>query len=244
MKDRKPRYHRTRPHSECAGCRIGKKQRVIVTALIVLLFAMGAVHASDAWDPEAVMASCIREQYPWHDVKVSDVRLSAKTPDGPPISVTIDKAPPGRAAFTLAFADGRRISATALVKAFDPVVMSRSSLGKGHVLARDDVYTTVMETGRIPRGSVRNEDEIISRPLSRSIIPNMPITDAMVSQSPVVKRGRRVVLQVGNEHFSIRTAGEMKHDAAVGDYVKVLNLVSKKIVTGFLVSENMVRVEY
>jgi len=38
--------------------------------------------------------------------------------------------------------------------------------------------------------------------------------------------------------------GEIDHDAAVGEHVKVLNLSSKKLVTGLLVDENAVRVEF
>jgi flagella basal body P-ring formation protein FlgA len=106
------------------------------------------------------------------------------------------------------------------------------------------MYPTLMESGRMPKNAVRAEDRIIGKALVRAIVPNVPITEDMVSEMPVVKRGRKVVLSVEASGFSIKTMGETRQDASVGDYVKVVNLNSKKIVTGLLVDENTVRVEY
>ena len=42
----------------------------------------------------------------------------------------------------------------------------------------------------------------------------------------------------------IATSGETRENAYVDDVVKVVNLASKKTVTGILVDENTVRVDY
>ena len=122
--------------------------------------------------------------------------------------------------------------------------MSRSGFRKGYVLKQNDVYTTLMETARIPKGAVREEDQVVGRPLFRSVVSSMPITDAMVSDKPCVKRGHKVVLVVESARFSIKAMGEMKQDAVAGENVRVLSPMSKKIVTGLLVDENTVRVEF
>ena len=199
---------------------------------------------SSSWDPADVLKSYIMEHYPWSRVEISDVRLNHEAPPDSPVGITIDKNPPGKTTFSLAFQKSGSVSGSATVKAYDRVVMSRGPFNKGYTLKQDDVYTTQMETGRIPKGAIRDEDLLINRQLARSLVPNMPITDAMVSLAPVVKRGRKIMLLAGADGFAIKTIGELKHDATIGDYVKAINLASKKVVSGVLVDENTVRVEF
>jgi flagella basal body P-ring formation protein FlgA len=177
-------------------------------------------------------------------VDISGLRLSAEKPAEEPSSITVEKTPPGNVVFRIDFPGNKSIRATAFVKVYDRVIMSRGAYRKGYVLKQQDMYPTLMESGRMPKSAVREEDRIIGKALVRSIIPNVPITDDMVSEIPLVKRGHKVVLSVEASGFSIKTMGETKQDASVGDYVKVVNLNSKKVVAGLLVDENTVRVEY
>jgi len=72
----------------------------------------------------------------------------------------------------------------------------------------------------------------------------MPIVDSMVSDKTLVKRGQRVVLVVESPDFNITAVGEIKENAYVGSYVKAMNLTSKKVITGLLIDENTVEVEF
>lgn len=199
---------------------------------------------ASSWTPASALKKHITDQYPWPRVEITDVRLVSQTPDAAPVAVLIGKNPPGRTEFTLLFPAGQRITGSAHVRAFDRVIMSRGAFGKGYALQPDDIYPVMMDVGRIPRGAIRDPEMIIGKPLLRSIVPNAPITDAMVPLTPVMKRGAKVALVAGNEGFTVVTTGELKHDAAVGDSVKVINLASKKTVAGLLVEEGTVRVEY
>ena len=212
----------------------------VLCAVIVLPLPVSAT----TWDPETVLSAYLKEHYPWAEIEVTELRLDREQPVERPSAITVEKTPPGRSAFRFDFPRTRSVTATALIKAYDRVLMSRSGFRKGYVLRQGDMYATLMETGRIPKGAVRDEHGVIGKQLLRAIVSNMPITDAMVSDKPLVKKGHKVVLAVESETFSIRTQGEMHHDAAVGEYVKVSNTLSKKIVTGFLVDENTVRVEF
>jgi flagella basal body P-ring formation protein FlgA len=186
----------------------------------------------------------IKDNYPWAEVGVSDVRLSGEAPARPPVSITVEKTPPGRSAFRLRFDDGRMITASAMVRAADRVMMSRGAFRKGHTLAKEDVYATLMESSRIPKGAIRGESGVYGKTLKRSIVANAPITDAMVSETEVVKRGRRIVMFAEAPGFTVRTMGELKQDSAVGEQVSVLNLTSKKTIMGQLVDVDTVRVRF
>ncbi len=216
---------------------------VLASLLCVFCFLPAAASAA-SWSPEAMLKAYILEHYPWPEVDISNIELSSTPPSHAPVSIFVEKTPPGKAVFRLFFKDNRTLLATAQIKAFDRVFMSRSSLPKGYVLKQDDLYPALMESSRIPRGALRTEQQAVGNPLLRSIVPNMPLTSAMVSDSPLVKRGRRVVLLIESPGFTIKAVGETRNDAAVGAFVKAENLMSKKIVTGLLMDENTVRVEY
>ncbi|NTW65644.1 MAG: flagellar basal body P-ring formation protein FlgA, partial [Nitrospirae bacterium] len=128
--------------------------------------------------------------------------------------------------------------------ASDRVMMSRGAFHKGHTLTKEDVYATLMDSVRIPKGAIRNESGVYGKTLTRSIVASVPLTDAMVSETEVVKRGRRIVMYVEAPGFTVKTAGELKQDASVGGEVSVLNLASKKTIRGQLVDADTVRVGF
>lgn len=233
------------------GSRPGRRQPgapalrgACLLAAFLLALAFPLVAAAGGWNPGATLKAYILGHYPWPEVDVSNVELTSAPPSHAPVSIFVEKAPPGKAVFRLTFKGDRTLLATAQVKAFDRVFMSRSSFSRGYVLGPDDLYPALMETSRIPRGALRTAEQAVGNPLLRSVVPNAPLTNAMVSDAPLVKRGRRVVLLVDAPGFTIKAMGETRQDAAVGAFVKAENLMSKKIVTGLLVDENTVRVEY
>jgi len=60
----------------------------------------------------------------------------------------------------------------------------------------------------------------------------------------MVKRGRKVTLVAEGGGMRIATHGETRENAYVDDAVKAVNLASKRTVTGILVDENTVRVDF
>ena len=222
--------------------------RLLAVSFLFLVIGLLTVPADSApiasWSPESTLHSYILQHYPWAEADISDLQLSATPPSYSPSSITVEKAPPGRASFRLEFKGGSSVMATAFVKVFDHVVMSRSAFPGGYVLKQDDVYSTLMESARIPQGAIRTANQAVGKPLYRSIVPNMPLTSAQVSETPLVKRGRKVMICIETPAFSIKTEGELTRDAAVGDYVQTVNLMSKKVITGLLIDENTVRVDY
>jgi flagella basal body P-ring formation protein FlgA len=213
-------------------------------AFVIFQIVMPGLASAASWDAGDVLKTYIKDHYPWAEVELSDVRLSSEAPARPPETITVEKTPPGRSVFRLNFAGGRTITASAMVKASDRVMMSRGAFRKGHTLSKDDVYATLMDSARIPKGAIRRESGVHGKTLTRSIVASVPLTDAMVSETAVVKRGRRIVMCAEAPGFSVKTMGELKQDSSVGEQVSVLNLASKKTIMGQLVDVDTVRVGF
>ena len=223
--------------------RIGGKAFVLCLMLFVLCLMSSSVKAIP-WSPEAVLKADLKENYPWADMEIDDLLVSDKLPDEQPSKIVVEKGPPGKTVFTMEFRNGVKITATGSVKAFDWVVMSARAFRKGHNLQRDDVFPKLMDITRIPKGAIRSAEQMIGKPLTRSIVANVPLVDTMIAVMPVVKKGRKVMLVIESPSFIITALGEIKENSSVGSRVKAVNLASKKIISGLLLNENTVKVEF
>lgn len=227
-----------------------KREKGIVLLLMFSLlilyssFLTGTASAAQHGIAET-LKNHIMENYPWPEIEISNIVLNADAPDAKPERILVEKGLPNRTVFLIDYGKGKKITATAQVKAFDRVVMSRRAFRKGYQLQEEDVYTTLMDITRIPKDALRNSDQVGGSALSRSVIANMPIVMAMLGEAQqVVKRGQRVTLIIDTQGMNITAKGELKENSAIGNYVKVLTLDSKRTVSGRLLNENTVKVEF
>lgn len=220
---------------------------VISSVFVILVSALffsvpGAFSSSQGI--EDVLKKYLRNNYPWSEIEMNDLTVNNQMHGKQIKRIIVEKGPPGKTIFVLELENGKKMTATANIKAYDHVVISRRAFKKGYYLQKDDVYTMLMDVQKIPNGALKDIEKVIGKPLLRSVIANMPLSSGMVSETPMVKKGHRVTLLVESEGFKITAIGEMKEDNTVGKYAKAINLASKKIVTGFLIDENTVRVEF
>lgn len=212
-----------------------------VLAALLLLSAPGEA----SWSLTAALTEYLKSNYPWTEIVVSDARLQGTQPQALPANIAIEGGSPlGNARFRLEFGNGSVLAATAKVRAYDRVVLARRSLNRGTVVRGEDVFEAVLDTTRMPRNAVQDSALIVGKTAGRTIPANLPITEDMVAAGAQVRRGARITLLCEAPGFSVRTRGELQRAGTVGEYVPVLNPLSKKVVTGLLVDANTVRVEF
>lgn len=218
----------------------------MVSVFCTFSFAFFLIYSSATalWNPKELFLSYLKNNYPWGKIEISDFFINGKVPEETPENISLDKGPPGKTIFKMEFGNGLVVTGTANVKVFEEVVFSKKSLKKGHYFKKEDLYKKTIETIRIPIGAVNNIDNVVGKTLTRSIIANIPITDNMLASAPILKRGHKVNLIVESSSFIITTLGELKENAYVGDTVKVVNTASKKVISGLLVDESTVKVEF
>jgi flagella basal body P-ring formation protein FlgA len=222
-------------------------RRGILLSLLLLLPAVAAVPAAaGAADApvEALLKAHVLKVRPWSDVEVRNVSLGSTPPAGAPRRIAVRKGLPGPTVFTLEYGNGAVVTAKADVEAFEEIVVAARRLWRNRPVAEDDVYLARTEIGRIPAGAIRDPGEVVGKVMNRSIGPNLPVLSQHLAGSKIVKRGRRVTLIAESGGVRVATEGETRENAYVDDAVKVINLASKKTVTGILVDENTVRVDY
>jgi flagella basal body P-ring formation protein FlgA len=224
----------------------GGSQQKITLFIVMLIIVQGLLFAgvASAMPIGEILRQHLKENYPWADVEVTDIALSADPSGQMPDRITVQKGLPNRTVFALDYNNDKRITATATVKAFDKVVMTRGAFRKGYALQKEDVYETLMDITRMPKDVVRDSEQILGTALTRSVTANMPVVAGMLNGAQKVKKGQRVMIIASSPCFSISTRGELKETADVGNEVRVQNIDSKKVVTGRLIDENTVKVVF
>ena len=198
---------------------------------------------AESWDPEEVLMQYLGDNYPWPKIEIEGVKITGAIPAKAPDTIIVEKGPIGKGEFTLLFDDGEKMEVKADVRALDNVVKSRRPFKKGYVLSSEDIYVSEMDIRRMPKSSVQDPEEIIGKPLRRSIIANTTLTENMVEKSQVVDKGKPVTLLIHSRGFDITASGETKEKGYVGMTVKAINISSKKEVRGVLIDERTVEVE-
>lgn len=221
-----------------------KIQKIAWSLLFYSLLLFSPLSHAASLNIEDVLKEYIKSHFPWAEIEIHDLIMNKEVSDELPVRIGVEKGPPGKTIFTMEFKNGTIVKATANVRAFDEVVFTGRAFRKGYCLQKEDFYVKRMDITRIPKGAVKNTDQVIGKTLTRSIVANVPILDNMVSDMPVIKRGCKVTLIVESPSFIITTLGEVRENAYVGDNVKAINPASKKVVSGLLVDENTVKVEF
>jgi len=216
--------------------------------ILFLLLALAAVvpaaaHASGPSTEEILKAHVLKVR-PWSDVEVRNLSLSAEPPAVSPRRIVVRKGLPGSTVFTMEYGNGAVVTAKADIDAFEEIVVSSRRLWKDRPLSEDDLTLARTEIGRVPSGAFRDPKDVVGKVMNRTIGANQPVLPQQLAGSKLVKRGRKVTLLAVSGGMRISTSGETRENAYVDDVVKVVNLASKKTVTGILVDETTVRVDF
>lgn len=216
---------------------------VLSAAALAVYATPSAAHAAGP-APAEILRTYVLEHRPWTDVEVRNLALSADPPAGNPRRIIVERGLPGRTVFAMEYGDGITVKATADVAAFEDVVVSARPLSKERPLKEGDVCLVRMGVEKIPAGAVTDLQAVLGKSSTRRIGANLPIIDRYLAGSPLVKRGGRVTLLVESGGIRITTTGETRDNAYVHSSVRAVNLASRKTVTGILIDENTVRVDF
>jgi len=198
---------------------------------------------ADSLGAENALKVFLENNYPWEKIEVSNVRIAGNIPDQSPEQITVEKGPLGKGIFSFILDNSQKVIVKADVRALGPVVKSKRPFRKGYVLQDDDLYLSEMYVSKMPKSTVNDPEDVIGKPLKRSILADMVIVQEMVEKTQTVKKGSRVVLLISGQGFNISAIGEIKEKGYVGMQVRAKNLSSKKEVRGVLIDENTVKVE-
>lgn len=128
------------------------------------------------------------------------------------------------------------------VRVYENVVASSRKIGRGEILAEDDLVIEKLETTKLSASTFSSVDDLIGKRITRLIQPYTPITQELIDNPPLIKRGEciRLLLQSGN--LMVVAKGVAKEDGHLGKIIKVKNVDSKKEIQGMVEDSSTVKV--
>jgi flagella basal body P-ring formation protein FlgA len=138
----------------------------------------------------------------------------------------------------------RRVQVFMDVNMVARVAVAVRSIRYQEALTSENVRFVRMSLANVPINSVLGaEAKALKNARSRgSIDAGKIITANLVEQTPDVKRGETVALNVGCGDIMLSASGEAREDGYVGEKIKVLNMRSNKILVGVIKERGVVEV--
>ena len=166
----------------------------------------------------------------------SEVILPESAHRGGPMTVTLSLFQEGRLVQKL------RVRVRVEIQGF--VVAARTGLRRHQEIGENDVHLIKKNLSLLPPDVVTDLKNAVGKRLTLSVNGQETLRSSMVETPPLVKKGDRVILVIDHSYFKITTFGEVKEDGRRGEWIKLVNISSKKEVHGRVVDAHTVQVEF
>lgn len=154
----------------------------------------------------------------------------------------------GRVAITVSLFVGRHLVKRGVVSPYvamnDRVVIAKRALTKGHVVVAEDLRYADRDRAASPGDVARDLDAIVGQRARRSLAAAQVLREGDFESVPVVERGDRVTLVLKHGPLLIQTLGRAQETGAIGDWIRVVNVESKREVSGRVDAEGKVHVAF
>jgi flagella basal body P-ring formation protein FlgA len=125
----------------------------------------------------------------------------------------------------------------------DTVIVTRP-LERGQEIRAGDLKLVKMNLSRVPSGALKEIPPAMIMAAKRDLGAGQPVLSRDLEPIAVVHRGDLVTILAESPVIRVTAPGQVQKDAALGEYVSVINLRSKKIVMGKVVGSDLVRVNF
>lgn len=124
----------------------------------------------------------------------------------------------------------------------DVYITSRSLL-RGAVLSRDDFNIFKQRVSRLPAGAILKAEDLEGKILKTNLSGGIILRTNYVTSDLPVKRGQTVEVHVEGDNVLLTIKGVLRNNAVIGGVARVLCDVSKKEISGILISPDTVEVK-
>ncbi len=154
----------------------------------------------------------------------------------------------GRVPVTVELLAGDQVVARHIVSPYIRVLQAAivpvRDLRRGETLGPDDVRVAEIDVARIRGGLVRTIDVAVGKRLRGSVREGQPLRESQIEVVPIVERGDRVMLVLESGGLRIQAIGRAQEAGAIGQWIRVLNVDSRREVSGRVDPDGKVHVAF
>lgn len=138
----------------------------------------------------------------------------------------------------------KKVRVEADIERMAPVFITSRPIEKNEVISEEDIYVQERGISDLPNKVIWDIKDIIGKRAKRDIQANTIFRRNLLEFPPLVKKGELVTILAESGSIRITTKGEATENGSKGDFIKVRNLNSKKIIGGIVLDRNMVKVDF
>lgn len=223
---------------------------VVLELLIVLSFACSG-HSDNT---DLAIMNIVRSEYRLdtadYEIEVlsSQIKASDVDPDFLKVTALSQKEPIGL--FTLLAwieKEGEIIERGQVrlrIKKFSEVLVATDKIGRHDALSKDNLAPARMEVTSLREQAVRSIEALENQRAKRNLRKGQILTSPAMEPVPDIEVGREVTIVVSNDLLTITAPGKALQTGSAGDYVRVRNKATGKILSAKVVDENSVAVDF
>lgn len=123
------------------------------------------------------------------------------------------------------------------------VVLLSRNMFRRSILTASDIKTEFRDISMLGEDLVTNPDFAVGKKLKKTLRQGAILSAGLLENPQIIKRGDRVTIMAKSGGLQVTAPGEAKNGGALGDMVKVKNMMSRRVVQARVIDQGLVEVE-
>lgn len=137
---------------------------------------------------------------------------------------------------------GWRIHVPVTIRLFREVLVAAERLSRSTLLSTSNVMLSERDVSRIRPNFLNSSADAVGKSLRRSVSQGTVITQGMLQEQDLIRRGDSVIIVATKKGLSVRMPGVALMNGTLGNQIKVRNEHSRRIVKGWVTAAGEIRV--
>lgn len=130
----------------------------------------------------------------------------------------------------------------AQLRASANAVVFNKALGRHVLITQNDLEEITQDLTFIPKGFVRNKNDVLGKETAVYIRLNQPVFPYMIREVPLIRSKQKLKLRWADPLVTVQVEGMALEDGYLNQEINVMNLASSKKLKGKIISSGVVEI--
>lgn len=144
------------------------------------------------------------------------------------------------------FADGKSYAKTDIQGRYyviGQIYVPAKNIQKGEIITPDMLKTISVRMNRVKPSYITDKDKLLNKEAKKVLSEGKIVTGRDIGSKMLIKKGETVTVVYKTDKMQITAKVEALGEGAKGDKIEVMNVKSKKVLSGIIVDRDTVEVE-
>jgi flagella basal body P-ring formation protein FlgA len=137
-----------------------------------------------------------------------------------------------------------KVKMSGTVQLYGSVLSAARTLKRGTILSRQDLTQSRRNITQLGPDLAREPAMVVGKQLKTTLTPGSIIFTSLLKAPQIIKRGDLVTILAKSGQIRVSVTGKARGAGALGDVIKVKNMMSRREINARIINENEVQVEF